>query len=102
MFIWEKHYPGHRDLVCQQARSRYTGKHFVSYERSVTFHIIFIPRRDLLVNLSKSFLANRDNVCLYEQALNPSAMPVALSLQTNIGSQIIFQKQIEIESKYLM
>ena len=47
MFIWGKHYPGHRDLACQQARSRYTGKRFVSYERNVTFHVIFVKRRDL-------------------------------------------------------
>ena len=47
MFIWGKHYPGHRYLACQQARSRYTGKLFVSYERNVTFHIIFVKRRDL-------------------------------------------------------
>ena len=47
MFIWGKHYPGHRDLACQQARSRYTGKLFVSYERNVTFHIIFVTRGDL-------------------------------------------------------
>jgi hypothetical protein len=25
VFIWEKHYPGLRDLACQQPRSRYTG-----------------------------------------------------------------------------
>ena len=48
MFIWAKHYPVYRDLACQQARSRYTGKLFVSYERSGTFHIIFITRRDLV------------------------------------------------------
>ena len=47
MFIWGKHYPGHRDRACQQARSRYTGKLFVSYERNVTFHIILVTRRDL-------------------------------------------------------
>ena len=45
------------------------GKLVVSYERSVTFHIMFIPRRDLACNFSKSFLANRDNFCPYEQAL---------------------------------
>jgi hypothetical protein len=39
-----KHYPGYRDLACQQARSQYTGKLFVSYERSVNFHIVFITR----------------------------------------------------------
>ena len=26
VFIWDKNYLGHRDLACQQARSRYTGK----------------------------------------------------------------------------
>jgi hypothetical protein len=31
--LGKKHYPGHRDLACQQARSRYTGKLVVSYER---------------------------------------------------------------------
>jgi hypothetical protein len=46
----------HRDLACQQARSRYTGKLFVSYERSVTFDIIvFIPRRDLACELVEKF-----------------------------------------------
>ena len=44
VFIWEKHFPVYRDLACQQARSWYTGKLFVSYERGVTFHIIFITR----------------------------------------------------------
>ncbi len=36
------HIAVYRDLACQQARSRYTGKLFVSYERGVTFHIISI------------------------------------------------------------
>ena len=40
VFIWDKNYLGHRDLACQQARSRYPGKLFVSYERNTTFHII--------------------------------------------------------------
>ena len=26
VFIWDKNYLGHRDLACQQARSRYQGK----------------------------------------------------------------------------
>jgi hypothetical protein len=55
VFIWEKHYPGHRDLACQQARSRYTGKLFISYERNVTFHIIFVTRRDLARKLVEKF-----------------------------------------------
>ena len=33
VFIWDKNYLGHRDLACHQARSRLTGKLFVSYER---------------------------------------------------------------------
>jgi hypothetical protein len=37
--------PTHRDM----------GKRFVSYERSVTFHIIFIPRRDLACKLVEKF-----------------------------------------------
>jgi hypothetical protein len=53
--LWGKHYPGHRDLACQQARSRYTGKLFVSYERNVTFHIIFVTRRDLARKLVETF-----------------------------------------------
>ena len=53
--IWEKHYPGHRDLACQQTRSRYTGKLFISYERNVTFHIIFVTRRDLARKLVEKF-----------------------------------------------
>ena len=40
VFIWDKNYLGHRDLPCQQARSRYQGKLFVSYEHNATFHII--------------------------------------------------------------
>ena len=47
-----------------------TRKSFVSYERSVTFHIIFITGEISLVNLSKCFLANRDNFSSYEQALS--------------------------------
>ena len=39
-FIWDKNYLGHRDLACQQARSRYRGKLFVPYERNATFRII--------------------------------------------------------------
>jgi hypothetical protein len=47
-----------------------TQENFLSHtKRSVTFHIIFIPRRVSLVNLSKPFLANQDNFCPYEQAL---------------------------------
>ena len=34
VFIWEKHYPGHQDLACQQARSRYTGN-FLSHMNAV-------------------------------------------------------------------
>ena len=45
----------YRDLACQQARSRYTGKRFVSYERSGTFHIIFVTRRDLACKLVEMF-----------------------------------------------
>ena len=40
VFIWGKNYLDHRDLTCQQARSRYSGKLFVPYERNATFHII--------------------------------------------------------------
>ena len=52
-FIWDKNDLGHRDLACQQARS--TRKHFVSYERSVTFRVIFITRRDLACKLVEMF-----------------------------------------------
>ena len=44
VFIWDKNYLGHQDLACHQARSRLTGKLFVSHERKVTFHTIFIRR----------------------------------------------------------
>ena len=44
VFIWGKNYLGHRDLACHQARSRLRGKLFVSYERKVTFHTIFVRR----------------------------------------------------------
>ena len=40
VFIRDKNYLGHRDLAHEQARSRYTGKCVVSYERNATFHII--------------------------------------------------------------
>ena len=40
VLIWDKNYLCHRDLACQQARSRYPGKLFVPYERNATFHII--------------------------------------------------------------
>ena len=53
VFIWDKNYLGHRDLACHQARFRLTGKLFVSYERKVTFHTIFVEIS--LVNLSKCF-----------------------------------------------
>ena len=52
VFIWGKNYHGHRDLACQQARSRYprNGK--------TTYYFI----------MSKCFLGNRDNFCPYEHA----------------------------------
>ena len=56
---------------------------FVSYERNVTFHVIFITRRDLAVNLSKFFLANRDNLFPREQALKVNG------LRTN-GTSVVF------------
>ena len=52
VFIWDKDYLGHRDLACHHARSRLTGKLFVSYERKVTFHTIFARRRDLASKLN--------------------------------------------------
>ena len=55
VFIWDKNYLGHRDLACHQARSRLTGKLFVSYERKVTFHTIFVRRRDLACKLVEMF-----------------------------------------------
>ena len=61
VFIWDKDYLGDRDLACHPARSRLTGKLFVSYERKVTFHTIFVRSEISLVNLSKCFLANRAN-----------------------------------------
>ena len=41
VFILAKHYPVYRDLACQQARSRYTGKLFVSYECQWNFSYYF-------------------------------------------------------------
>ena len=55
VFIWDKNYLGHRDLAYHQARSRLTGKLFVSYERKVTFHSIFVRRRDLAYKLVEMF-----------------------------------------------
>ena len=52
-FIWDKNYLGHRDLACQQARSRYPGKRFVLYERNATYY--FITRRDLACKLVEMF-----------------------------------------------
>ena len=40
IYIWDRNDLGHRDLACQQARSRYPGKLFVPYEPNATFHII--------------------------------------------------------------
>ena len=40
VFIWDGNNLGHQEVACQQARSRYPGKLFVSYERNATFHII--------------------------------------------------------------
>jgi hypothetical protein len=45
-----------------------TGKRFGSYERSVTGILFSYQGEISLVNLSKSFLANWDNFCPYEQA----------------------------------
>ena len=44
VFIWDKNYLGDRDLACHPARSRLTGKLFVSYGCKVTFHTIFVRR----------------------------------------------------------
>ena len=55
VFIWDKNYLGHRDLACHQARFPLTGKLFVSYERKVTFHTIFVRRRDLACKLVEMF-----------------------------------------------
>ena len=55
VFIWDKNDLGHRDLACHQARSRSTEKLFVSYERKVTFHTIFVRKRDLACKLVEMF-----------------------------------------------
>ena len=55
VFLWDKNYRGYRDLACHQAKSRLTGKLFVSYERKVTFHTIFVRRRDLACKLVEMF-----------------------------------------------
>ena len=93
VFIWDENYLGHRDLACQQARSRYQGKLFVPYERNATFHIISCEIS--LVNLSKCFLGNRDNFCPYEQALRPVNRPHILKptipmIITIIPTKILF------------
>ena len=54
-FIWDKYFPVYRDLAYQQETFRYTGKLFVSYERKVTFHTIFVRRRDLACELVEMF-----------------------------------------------
>ena len=55
VFIWDKNYLGHRDVACHQARCGLTGKLLVSYERKVTFHTIFVRRRDLACKLPEMF-----------------------------------------------
>ena len=55
VLIWDKNYLDHQDHACHQARSRLTGKLFVPYERKVTFHTIFVRRRDLACKLVKMF-----------------------------------------------
>ena len=55
-----KYFPVYHDLTFQQARSRYMGKPFVSYESKVNFHTFSSEGEISLVNLSKSFLAKRD------------------------------------------
>ena len=79
------------------------GRTFVSYERSVTFHIIGITRRDRisLVNLSKSFLANRDNFCIYEQAL--SLRPACFIRRISVASNAVQTIQIlKLNEVYLI
>ena len=49
---------------------------FVSYERKVTFHIISYQGEISLMNLSKCFFGNRDNFCLYEQALRKISISI--------------------------
>ena len=44
VFIWHNCFPLYRDLAYQQARSRLTGKLFISYEYKVTFYTIFVRR----------------------------------------------------------
>ena len=42
VFIWDQNYLGHRDLACQQARSRYPGKlssHINAKKLFILFHI---------------------------------------------------------------
>ena len=95
VFIWDKNYLGHRDLACQQARSRYPEKLFFPYERNATFHIILKQGEISLVNLSKCFLGNRDNFCPYEQALRRAHRPQILKptipmIITIIPSKILF------------
>ncbi len=59
-------------LIWEQARSRYTVKLFVSYERGVTFHIIFIPELARVTNSARLFTPgetkalaeNRGDFCL--------------------------------------
>ena len=59
VFIWAKHYPVYRELTeISPVNKRDLGRRenfFVSYERSVTFHIIFITRRDLACKLVEMF-----------------------------------------------
>ena len=48
VFIRDKNYLGHRDLACQQARSRYPGKLFVPYERNCNFSLFHNKARSRL------------------------------------------------------
>jgi hypothetical protein len=85
VFICKKHYPSHRDLACQHARSRYTGK------RSVIFILFSKQGKISLVNLSKCFLANRDNFSPNEQAL--SALLQQFIYSSTVSALIVWAVQ---------
>ena len=104
VFIWDENYLRHRDLACQQVRSRYSGELFVSYERNVTSHINFISTRDLACKLilSKCFLANRDNWTLVKYYQLPNDLSGKIGIITNIHKIICIHINIffTVKSNY--
>jgi hypothetical protein len=96
LFNWDKH-PGHRDLACQQARSRYTGKLVVSCERSVTFHISELKQVTFLTTRT-AWVTSEDRVKGCDWWKTSTLLPVDVRVVKNITclSSLLFSYQGEI------